>query len=268
MTVRERLRLGRGSDTAPVPTSTGPDEATVRLARKDFRRRRRTHGWRRHWRALLAAVLVVGLLAAGAWVVLFSSYLTARGVEVVGAAAVGTERVGAAAQLPAGVPLARIDLDGVRERVEGIAAVESAEVSRSWPHTVRVQVTPRTPVALVAGGDGLVAIDGEGARFEAPAEATAGLPRVELAEGVDAEGVTEAGRVLAALPADLAGRTETVRVGSVDGISLVMRSGRTVVWGSAEQSETKAEVLDALLRNLPRAVTEIDVTVPGKPTTR
>lgn len=267
MTVRERLRLPGSRSTPVVPTSTGPDEATVRLARKDFRRRRRTHGWRRHWRGLLAVVLAAALLVAGGWVVLFSSYLTARGVEVVGAGAVGTERVGAAARLPDDVPLARVDLDAIRERVEGIAAVESAEVSRSWPHTVRVQVTPRTPVALVAGGDGPVAIDGGGARFRAPADTTAGLPQVELAEGVDAEGVAEAGRVVAALPADLAGRTRTVRVGSVDGISLVMRSGRTVVWGSAEQSETKAEVLGVLLGNLPGSVTEIDVTVPGRPTT-
>ena len=43
-----------------------------------------------------------------------------------------------------------------------------------------------------------------------------------------------------------------------------MRGGRTVTWGSAEQSELKAEVLAALLSRPDR---HIDVSVPGQPTT-
>ena len=270
MTVRELIR--RGPRQEPVPTSTGPDEVTVRLARKDFRRRRRATGWRGRWpgrwRSLLALVLVVALVGAGAWLVLASPYLLARGVQVDGAGAIGAERVGAAAELPDDVPLARVDLDGIRQRVEAIPAVGSAEVSRSWPHTVRVQVAPRTPVAVVAGADGASALDGEGVRFSAPAEQTAGLPEVELADGVDAEGVSEAARVVAALPADLGARVRAVRVASVDEITLALRGDLTVVWGSAEQSATKAEVLSVLLQDLPRGVSEIDVTVPGNPTTR
>ena len=78
----------------------------------------------------------------------------------------------------------------------------------------------------------------------------------------------EARRVVEALPADVAGRTRTVEVGSVDEITLVLASGRRVVWGSAEQSGTKAEVLAVMLPQLPRDVDEIDVSVPGRLTTR
>ena len=47
-----------------VPTSTGPDEQTVRLARDDFRRRRRA-GRLRRWRVVALALLVALVLRNG-----------------------------------------------------------------------------------------------------------------------------------------------------------------------------------------------------------
>ena len=52
-------------------------------------------------------------------------------------------------------------------------------------------------------------------------------------------------------------------MGSVDEIELVLANGRRVVWGSAEDSEAKAEVLAVLLK---RPGNQIDVSVPGRPT--
>ena len=49
-------------------------------------------------------------------------------------------------------------------------------------------------------------------------------------------------------------------------VSLVLKDGREVVWGSAEESETKAEVLATLLATVQAQV--YDVSVPSKPTTR
>ena len=54
------------------------------------------------------------------------------------------------------------------------------------------------------------------------------------------------------------------QVATVDQISLVLRDGRTVVWGSAEDSDAKAEVLVELLEQPAR---KYDVSVPGQPTT-
>lgn len=276
--VRRRTSTGsslptqrQGAGAGRVPTSTGPDEQTVRLARDDFLRRRHA-GRRRRWRTVALVVVVALVVGAGAWLLLASPYVLAERTRVEGAGEVGQARVTNAADVPVGVPLARVDLDAVRKRVEAIPAVESADVSRSWPHTVRVQVTPRTPVATVAGGkapEGEVAVlDGTGATFAASPARARGLPEVRLADGVDAEGVTEAAEVVAALPADLGGRVATVDVASVDEVVLGLRGGRTVQWGSAEQSATKAEVLAVLLGQVPRSVTEVDVSVPGRPTTR
>lgn len=242
----------------------------MRLAVGDFRRRRGA-GRRRTLQRVALGLMVVTLLGAGAWLVLFSPYLTARGVEVTGAGAAGESRVARAAEVAPRTPLARVDTDALQRRVEAIPAVRHAEVSRSWPHTLRVEVTPRTPVAVVERAGELQSLDAEGVVFGSPAGAEkrpADLPLVQPAEGAGREAVVEAAGVVAALPGDVSGRTRTVEVGSVDEITLVLASGRRVVWGSAEQSGTKAEVLAVMLPQLPRDVDEIDVSVPGRLTTR
>ena len=99
MSMRERLRRGKSRDDRPSrrprprpPPSTGPDEETVRIARKDFRRRRNAGRWRT-LRLVLLALLVVAVVAASVWVVFFSSYVTARDVEVTGTTTLGDGRI-------------------------------------------------------------------------------------------------------------------------------------------------------------------------------
>ena len=53
--------------------------------------------------------------------------------------------------------------------------------------------------------------------------------------------------MIAALPSGLAGRVDHVAVAGIDQISLVMRGGALVIWGSDAQSALKAEVLARLL---------------------
>ena len=83
--------------------------------------------------------------------------------------------------------------------------------------------------------------------------------------GTTAAALKEAAKVIAALPPDLTLIVDHVQVTSVDQISLVLKDGRTVVWGSADESDTKAEVLATLLATVQAQV--YDVSVPSKPTT-
>jgi cell division protein FtsQ len=68
------------------------------------------------------------------------------------------------------------------------------------------------------------------------------------------------------LPSDLAARVDHVEVQTIDQITLVLRDGRQVLWGSAEQSELKARVLPELLAAQRAQV--YDVSVPESPITR
>ncbi|HET7352034.1 MAG TPA: FtsQ-type POTRA domain-containing protein [Marmoricola sp.] len=241
--------------------TAGPDEPTVRIARKDFRRRRFAGRRRR----ILLVLLLVTAVSAATWLVFFSPYVTAQEVRISGNDRVGRPRIERAARVPTGTPLARVDLASVTARVESIPAVRQARVSRSWPHAVHIAVEERVPVAVVDRGAGLQALDRSGVLFGRYQSRPEGLALVRVDEDAHGDALVEAGRVLHSLPQSVARRVETVQVSSVDQIRFGLRGGKRVVWGSAEDSEEKSQVVEALLE---RPGTEIDVSVPGRPTTR
>ena len=242
------------------------------MARRDpaerTRRRFARRQWARRWLALryvVAVVLLVGLVGGGVWLVYFSSWLSVKGVEVDGVGLLSAAEVRRAAAVPEGEALARVDLDRVRSRVEALAPVASADVSRQWPDQVLIEEQEREAVAVVEIGGQLQGMDADGVVFRDYARAPAGLPRVETGSDTGSEALREAALVVAALPADLQAKVDHVQVATVDEISLDLRDGRVVEWGSAEDSDLKARVLADLLAA--RRAPYYDVSVPGQPTT-
>lgn len=238
------------------------DERTVRIARKRFARRQWSRRWLA-WRRLLTAVVTLGAAGTGAWLVFSSSVLAVAHVEVVGADVLDPAEVRRAAAVPLGEPLATVALDAVAARVEALAPVRAVDVSRAWPATVRIAIVEREAVAVVEREDTVRGLDEAGVLFRSYRSTPSGLPVVRVTAGTRTEALAEAAQVVAALPADLAARVEYLTVETVDAISLRLRGGRTVVWGSADASVSKAEVLAVLLRQKARVY---DVSVPGQPT--
>lgn len=245
------------------PTDTAPevDETTVR-SRRRFARRQWARRWLA-WRYVVAALLVIVLLVGGLWLVFFSSVLAVEGVDVEGTRGLADADVRVAAAVPTGDPLARVDLDAVRARVEALAMVRSADVTRQWPDRVLITVEERVAVAVVEIGGRIRGMDADGVVFRDYDRAPAGLPHVRTASDTRGDALREAAQVIAALPDDIAEKVDHVSVATVDQIELVLRDGRTVVWGSAEDSEQKATVLAELLK-LPGKT--YDVSVPGNAT--
>ena len=237
---------------------------TLRRSQERFARRQWSRRWLT-WKPVLALAVVVALLLAGVWAVYFSSFLAVSGVEVTGAGTVGAGRVRAAAAVPTGEPLATLDLDKIRSRVQSLAVVRSADVTREWPDQVLIRVHERTAVAVVEIGGRLRGMDAEGVVFRDYRRPPAGLPRLQTSADTPAEALQEGAKVVAALPTELAGKVDHVEVETVDQISLALRDGRVVKWGSADESDLKADVLAPLLHQPGH---EYDVTVPGQPTIR
>ena len=256
-----------------VPSMTMTDEETVVVATPDFKHRRWSARLRR-WRPFLVVALALVVVVTGIWLVFYSSVAAVRGVEVVGNHRVSAERIRSVAKAPVGTPLARADLAAVQARVEAIPDVSSVAVSRSWLHTIRIEVTERQPVAVVSRDSGvagapLQAVDLDGVLFGSFSSRPHGLPLIRTAPGVTAEVLSEAAKVVTSLRADIASRVRYVDVASIDKITLSLRNGPQVLWGSADDSQEKAEVLAVFLHGgSSKKYTRIDVSVPGKPTTR
>ena len=101
------------------------------------------------WRYVIASVLLVALVVGGIWLVFVSSVLTVKQVDVEGESQLTRERVLAAADVPEGAHLAQLDLEAIRTRVAGLAAVKQVDVSRDWPDGVLIRDHRAHAVAVV-----------------------------------------------------------------------------------------------------------------------
>lgn len=255
--------------SAPTPApprgrSAGARDSGEQRQRKLFARRQ----WRRRWltwKYVLAGVLVLALVAGGTWAVFFSDKLAVHEVRVSGTSLLKPDRVRTLADVESGRPLALVDLDRARRRVASLAAVKSVDVTREWPDAVRVTVVEREAVAVVQLGTRLQGMDGEGVIFRGYRRQPADLPLVQASTGTGTAALAEGATVIASLPAALAAQVEHLQVATVDGITLVLRDGRKVVWGSADESALKAEVLAALLSE---PGSTYDVSAPQLPTVK
>ena len=146
-----------------------------------------------------------------------------------------------------------------------LAVVKEVDVSRQWPDTVLIEIVERVAIAVVEIGGRLRGMDADGVVFRDYNRAPPGLPRVQTDIGTSAEALREAALVISALPESLTLLVDYLQVTTVDEISLFLKDGRQVVWGSADDSETKAEVAIDLLQKIDADV--YDVSVPTQPTT-
>ena len=247
-----------------VDAGVDEDEHTVRVARRRFARRQRARRLLA-WRRVVTLLAVMGLLVTAVWLVFFSSVLAVRGVTVVGTDVLTQAQVRRAARAPIGRPLATVDLKAIQARVENLAPVASVDVTRTWPDHLRISVTERTAVAVVQSGGELKGLDPDGVLFRTYPHRPAGLPLLHLSAAPGRPALAEAARVAAALPGSLARRVDYVEVATVDRIWLQLKNGRRVLWGSAESSAQKAQVLAVLLRHRD---SYYDVSVPGQPIVR
>jgi cell division protein FtsQ len=239
-------------------------DRSTRRSRRRFARRQ----WRRRWlawRYLLAVVVVLALIGGGIYAVWFSTWLAVDRIEVSGAQTVTAEDIRARSGIDEGEPLIRVDLAGAERRIGALAVVRTVSVTRQWPHGVLISIEERVAIAVVEIGGELRGMDEDGVVFRSYKKAPAGLPRVETSIGTTSAALREAAEVISALPTELSLQVDHVEVQTVDQISLVLKDGRIVIWGSADESDTKAEVLATLL-NVPAQV--YDVSVPSKPTTK
>lgn len=213
------------------------------------------------WFVVLPAVgILVGVLI---WLVWFSSSFAVKDVQVVDSAggvlsADQIEQVQGAANIPLNQPIARLDTDTAAQAVANLPWVSSVEVRRGWPNEIVVALDLRIPLARIKGLGPSQGVDAKGIVFDSVD--LDGLPLIQ-ATGAPLVSAVE---VIAKLPANLAQKVVRIRAESIDSIELDLKSGSTVRWGSADEPEFKAAVLDALLL---RRAQIYDVSAPELPTT-
>jgi cell division protein FtsQ len=228
----------------------------------------RAAGRRRLRRLVVVIVLVGAVFGAGA--LLLSPLLDVDDVTITGAGP-RVDEVRKAAEVEQGAALLLIDTGAVADRIESLAWVADAEVTRELPGTLAIRVTSRAPVAFVARSDGTFGVvDPTATVVSIEPTPPAGLaslvsttPDAELGDLVKP---TTSARVAAHL-GPLAGRVERVSVERGQA-ALLMAGGPEVRLGGLDRLDEKARAADAVLATLAGApVTYVDVRVPSAPVT-
>jgi len=216
-------------------------------------------GRRKRWGLIALGVVVAAAVILLGYIVYGTHVLAVRTITVRGATIVSISDVTAAAQVPLGTPLARVDVGAVKRRVEALPRVASAQVRRGWPHDLVIVVHEYTPAAVTLIGGQWQLVDPSGVAFM-PAGHTTTLPQVQ--------GSSDAARaacivVARSLPTSVSRYVTMVRATRPDQVELVLTPSGFVKWGDTSQPKAKAQVLVPLL-NLPAKI--YDVSVPSAPT--
>lgn len=204
------------------------------------------------WAVLLVATVVV--VAVGAWVLFSSSFFGVRKVEVVGEQVLTEQQVIDAVALGPDTSLVSVRPAAVANRVKAaLKPVARAEVSRSWPGTVVVRVTERTPVATVE-------VQGQPWLIDAEAVVYAEVSRIgERADGLiplevdqptkETLAAREAAKVLAGLDQPTHDLVAKVEAPSAAHVTLILHDGRQVIWGDSSMMNDKLTMLPAVLEH-------------------
>lgn len=207
----------------------------------------RSLGGSRRAALIAGAVIAIG---AGALFASRSSLLDARRIEVTGANHVHRAEIVATAGVSNDTNVLWFDERAAERRLEAEPWIANARVSASFPLTIEIAVTERTPVAQMGGGTGLL-IAGDGTALSGSAARAGRLPTIDLGTVTTAEGQPPspvgAARALGAMPTALRTRVTRVRV-SLDGtIELRLKGGTTVRFGTPDDTARKVEAIRRVL---------------------
>jgi cell division protein FtsQ len=207
---------------------------------------------------------MTGVVAAVVWALLGSRLLVVRSVVVTGTNLVPVSAVLDVADVQAGTPMVRVNTAEIAARVGAIRQVQSVQVLKSWPDRIVIEVRERdSAMALPTSGGGFDLVDSHGVVVRWVASRPDRFPVFQTSQPATSlrgnQSVALAAAVLGELPLPM--RTSVESVSVPDGqVTLTMADGETVVWGGADRSAAKVQVLAILMRTHARYY---DVSAPG-----
>ncbi|HET6548449.1 MAG TPA: hypothetical protein VFG79_08340 [Solirubrobacter sp.] len=218
----------------------------------------------------LALVLVLALVGGGYLWLRGSSLVRVRDVEITGVTASDGDRVTAALTSAAhGMTTLHVDEDALREATAGYSSVAGIEADADFPHTLKIRVIERKPVAALAqAGTRRVPVTGSGLLMNG-VTADRDLPSLVLEKPPAGTHITDreilhALTVAGAAPAPLLSRSNQLDVDD-RGVVVVMDDGPDLVFGSDRDARAKWSAAARVLAESSSAgATYLDLRIPGR----
>ena len=225
--------------------------AAIRARRREERHEvrrftRRSRRRRLGWVVGAGLFVMLVLLILGA---VYSPLLALRTITVDGTSRLSAATLEKALAPNLGTPLALLDDAKIKAQLGKYRLIRSYVTELQPPNTLVVHISERTPVGVIQGADDFALVDPAGIVVDRSATRPDGVPLIQLGSApLDGPGYASMAQVLLALPADLRGQVDTIAALTHDDVTLTLRgSGQRVIWGSADQSAVKAQVLARLI---------------------
>lgn len=239
----------------------------VKDATSAIRARHRAQRRRRAIRVGIG-VGVVAILGATVWAIWFSPWFVAREIEVSGLHQINEDEILAAAQIEFGTHLVSLDTDAIAQRVRALPIVADVAITRTWSGVVRIAVTERTAVYGIPWLGEYVLVDAQGIGFLTAPYTPEGLLIINLNADdspTSTRLMADAATIAVALPDSVRSQLSWMTAQTPDTFTIGLLNGSQILWGSAEQSELKAQVIDGLLKI---SASYYDISSPSHPSTR
>ncbi|MEN0104407.1 MAG: FtsQ-type POTRA domain-containing protein, partial [Curtobacterium sp.] len=235
------------------------------LERAEVRRFTRRSRHRRVAWATAGGVVVV--LGVSILVAVYSPLMALRTIEIKGTSRVDDAALRQALSEQIGTPLARLDFGAIKKDIAGFPLIESYVTEEEPPNTLVVTVTERSPVVAVKTGDSFSLVDPAGIVVQSSPTQPDTMPLADIGSAKLGSSVFRTmTEVVLALPSTVRAQVSGVSATTADDVTLTMKDGSRVVWGSPDESDAKAALLDALVKDHasrdPDTAVEYDVSAP------
>jgi cell division protein FtsQ len=266
---RRRARRERAERRAVQIRARAIEQARREAKRRAWRRadepKAVSTGTIRGVRLTLATLILAAVAIALGLMLYFTPVMSVRSIVVSGTGAVTSDEVLEAAKVAPGTPLLQINTDRVADRVAAIRRVASARVQRQYPSALWITIVERVPVVVKDFADGPHLYYRDGVDF-ATAPPPPALPYIDVDNPGPTDPATKAAlEVLTALRPEVASQVGRIAALSVASITLTLADWRTVIWGTTDRTDEKAEKLAALLTQPGRTY---DLSSPDLPTVK
>lgn len=241
--------------------------AAARARRKALRAevRRFTARQRRRRMVWIAAVGALALLVLGSIGAAYSPLFAVEKVSVVGTSGLDAAVVEQALSGQLGTPLPCVDSSAVKAALVQFPLVESYTLEARPPHELVVRIVERTPIGVIESDAGFTLVDAAGVVLSTTPKAPPGQPVITATGGVGSPAFDSIGTVFRSLPTDIRAQITAMSATSANDVTLTLGgTGTQVVWGNADDSPKKAQILaSAMVARPPDGVYSYDVSAPG-----